>query len=266
MGIGLLEGRSFSDNDSTGRPLVAVVNRSFGERYFPGQSVLGKRFHFIDGNPKPAWWTIIGVVADVRHASLEEKPQLQAYLPFWQASASAAALVLRTGTDPASFASAVRKELNAIDPALAVADVRTMDQLVSESIAIRRLQTFLLSVFADVALLLSLVGLYALLAYAVRQRTAEIGVRMALGARKYDVIWLVIGQGASLTFAGVAIGLVSAWGLTPLLTSLLFEVKPIDAITFAGVAIVFCVVAPVACYVPARRAMRVDPMIALRYE
>jgi len=227
---------------------------------------LGKRFHFIDGTPKPAWWTIIGVVANVRHASLEEQPQLQAYLPFWQSSASAAALVLRTSTDPVSLASTLRKEVNTIDPALAVADIRTMDQLVSESTAMRRLQTFLLSVFAGIALLLSLVGLYALLAYSVRQRTAEIGVRMALGAQKRDVIRLVIGQGASLAFAGIAIGLVSAWGLTRLLASLLFEVKATDAITFVSVAIVFCVVALVACYVPAWRAMRVDPMVALRYE
>ena len=266
MGIRLLEGRSFTDSDSTGRPLVAIVNRSFVEKYFRGQNVLGKRFHFIDGTPKPAWWTIIGVVANVRHASLEEQPQLQAYLPFWQSSASAAALVLRTSTDPVSLASTLRKEVNTIDPALAVADIRTMDQLVSESTAMRRLQTFLLSVFAGIALLLSLVGLYALLAYSVRQRTAEIGVRMALGAQKRDVIRLVIGQGASLAFAGIAIGLVSAWGLTRLLASLLFEVKATDAITFVSVAIVFCVVALVACYVPAWRAMRVDPMVALRYE
>jgi putative ABC transport system permease protein len=266
MGIRLLKGRSFTDNDSTGRPLVAIVNRRFAEKYFPGQNVLGKRFHFIDGNPKPAWWTIIGVVANVRHASLEEQPQLQAYLPFWQASASAAALVLRASTDPTSLASAVRKELNAIDPALAVADIRTMDQLVTESTAMRRLQTLLLSVFAGVALLLSLVGLYGLLAFSVRQRTAEIGVRMALGARKRDVIGLVIGQGASLAFAGIAIGLVSAWGLTRLLTSLLFEVKATDTITLVSVAVVFCMVAVGACYVPARRAMRVDPMVALRYE
>jgi len=266
MGIRLLEGRSFTDNDSPGRPLVAIVNRTFTEKYFRGQNVLGKRFHFIGGDAKPTWWIIIGVVADVRHASLEEQPQLQAYLPFWQSSASAAALVLRTSTDPTSLASAVRKELSTIDPGLAVADIRTMDQLVSESTAMRRLQTFLLSVFAGAALLLSLVGLYALLAYSVRQRTAEIGVRMALGAGKSDVIRLVVGQGASLAFAGIAIGLVTAWGFTRLLASLLFEVKATDAITFVSVPIVFCMVALAGCYVPARRATRVDPMVALRYE
>ncbi len=266
LGIRLLEGQSFTNDDCNGHPLVAIVNRSFAEKYFRGKDVLGKRFHFIDANPKPVWWTIIGVVADVRHASLEEQPQLQAYLPFWQASASAAAFVLRTSTDPTSFASAVQKELNTIDPALAVADIRTMDQLVSESTAMRRLQTFLLSVFATVALLLSLVGLYALLAYSVRQRTAEIGVRMALGARMRDVLWLVIGQGVSLALVGIALGLVSALGLTRLLASLLFEVQPTDAVTFLSVALVFCVVALVACCVPARRATRVDPMIALRHE
>jgi predicted permease len=266
MGIPLLEGRSFTDDDATGRPLVAIVNRNFAEKYFPGQNVLGKRFHFRDDNPKPTWWTIIGVVANVRHASLEEQPQLQTYRPFWQASDSSSAIVLRTSTDAISLASAIRKEVKTIDSALAVADIRTMDQLVFESTAIRRFHTFLLSVFASLALLLSLVGLYALLAYAVRQRTAEIGVRMALGAQKRDVIWLVVRQGTSLAFAGIAIGLVSALGLTRLLTSLLFEVKATDAITFVSVAIVFCVVTLAACYVPARRAMCVDPMVALRYE
>jgi predicted permease len=266
MGVHLLEGRPFTDDDATGRPLVAIVNRNFAEKYFPRQNVLGKHFHFRDDNPKPAWWTIIGVVSNVRHASLEEPPQLQAYRPLWQASDSSSAIVLRTSTDVTYLASAVRKEVKTIDPALAVADIRTMDQLVFESTAIRRFQTFLLSVFAGFALLLSLVGLYALLAYSVRQRTAEIGVRIALGAQKRDVMRLVIGQGASLAFVGIIIGLVSAWGFTRLLTSLLFEVKPTDAITLVSVASVFCVVALAACYVPARRAMRVDPTVALRYE
>ena len=266
IGIRLLEGRSFTDDDATGRPLVAIVNRTFAEKYFPSQNAFGKRFHFIDGNPKPAWWTIVGVVADVRHASLEEQPQLQAYLPFWQSSAPACSIVLRTSADPLSLASSVRKEMNTIDPALAVADIRTMGQLVSESTAIRRFQTFLLSVFAGAALLLSLVGLYALLAYSVRQRTAELGLRMALGAQRRDVMRLVISQGASLAFAGIALGLVSAWVFTQLLTSLLFEVKATDAMTFVSVAILFCMVALAACYVPARRATRVDPTVALHYE
>ena len=266
IGIRLLEGRSFTDADATGRPLVAIVNRSFARKYFPGQSVLGKRFHFVDGNPTPTWWTIVGVVADVRHSRLEERPQLQAYLPLWQSSAAAASVVLRTSESPQVLAAAVRGELNSIDSALAVADVRTMDQLVSEATAERRFQTLLLSVFSGASLVLSLVGLYALLAYSVRQRTAELGIRMALGAQKRDVMRLVIGQGGGLAFTGIALGLVSAWMLTRLLSNLLFEVKPTDPVTFASVALVFCVVALGACYIPARRAMHVDPMVALRYE
>src|SRR5437660_3487612 len=153
-----------------------------------------------------------------------------------------------------------------IDPAMAVADLRTMDQLVSEATAERRFQTLLLSVFSGAALVLSLVGLYALLAYSVRQRTAELGIRMTLGAQKRDVMRLVIGEGGGLAFTGIALGLVIAWMLRRLLSNLLFEVKPTDPVTFASVALVFCVVALAACYIPTRRAMHVDPMVALRYE
>ncbi len=266
MGIPLLEGRSFTDVDANGQPLVAIVNRSFAKKYFSGQSVLGKRLHFIDGNAKPTWWTIVGVVADVRHSSLEEKPQLQAYMPFWQSGAAAASVVLRTSGSPDVLAAAIRGEVKTIDPAMAVADLRTMDQLVSEATAERRFQTLLLSVFSGAALVLSLVGLYALLAYSVRQRTAELGIRMTLGAQKRDVMRLVIGEGGGLAFTGIALGLVSAWMLTRLLSNLLFEVKPTDPVTFASVALVFCVVALAACYIPTRRAMHVDPMVALRYE
>ncbi len=153
-----------------------------------------------------------------------------------------------------------------LDPAVAVADVRTMSQLVSEATAERRFQTILLTAFGGVALVLSLVDLYALMAYSVQQRTAEIGIRMALGAQRSSVLRLVLKQGSTVALAGIALGVGGAWGLTRFMTSLLFEVKPTDAPTFLGVAILFCAVALAACYVPARRATRVDPMVALRYE
>jgi len=156
--------------------------------------------------------------------------------------------------------------LRVIDPTLAIADIRTMGQLVSESMAARRFQTLLLSAFSGIALALSLVGLYAMLAYSVRQRTAEIGIRMALGARRSSVMRSVLMQGAKLAFSGTAVGAASAWGLTRLMTSLLFEVKPTDAPTFFAVALLFFAVAMAACYIPAHRAMGVDPMVALRYE
>jgi len=266
MGIRLLEGRFFTDDDSAGHPNVAIVSRTFAQTYFPDRNPLGKRFHFIDGAPQPTWWTIVGVVDDVRNESLEEKPRLQAYTPFWQSTFPAASVVVRTRTNTETIAAAVRREVSTLDSALAVADIRTMDQLVSEATEERRFQTLVLSVFSGMAVALSLVGLYALLAYIVRQRTAEIGIRMALGAQKRDVMQNVLGQGAGLAFAGITLGLVSAWTLTRVLTSLLFEVKPTDPLTFASVAFAFCLVVVAACYIPARRATRVDPMVALRYE
>lgn len=266
MGIRLLRGRLFDDEDVTGRPLVAIVNRTFVEKYFPGKEVLGKRFHFIDGNPTPTWRTIVGVVADIRQSSLEESPQLQAYLPFWQGSSPDASIVIRTTASPESLASAIRKEVNAMDPALAVADVYTMDQLVSEATGGRRFQTLLLSVFAGTALLLALVGLYALLASSVQQRTAELGIRVTLGAQRGAVLSLVLGDGMKLVLNGMAIGLAASLVLTRLVASLLYDVSSADPITFFTVALLLPLVALAACYMPARRATRVDPIVALRYE
>jgi len=266
MGIRLLEGRYFTDIDSAGHPNVAIVSRTFAERYFPGQSSLGKRFHFIDGAAQPTWWTIVGVVDDIRNASLEEKPRPQAYLPFWQSTFPTASIVIRTTTKPETITAAVRRELSVLDPALAVADTRTMDQLVSEATEERRFQTTLLSSFSGIALVFSLVGLYALLAYSVRQKTAEIGIRMALGALRASVLCLIIKEGSGLTLVGVAVGLAGSWALTRLMTNLLFGIKATDTSTFLGVAILFSAVAMAACYIPAWRAMRVDPMVALRYE
>ena len=266
MGIHLLDGRSFTDDDSAGHPNVAIVGRTFAKTYFPGHSPIGKRFHFIDGAPKPTWWTIVGVVDDVRNASLEEKPRLQAYMPFWQSTFPTASVVLRTKTNLEAIAAAFRKELSTLDSALAVADIRTMDQLVSEATEERRFQTLLLSSFSGIGLVLSLVGLYALLAYSIRQRIPEIGIRMALGAQRGSIVRLVLKEGSGLALAGIVLGLVCAWVSTRLMVSLLFEIKPTDPPTFFGAAILFCAVAMAACYIPARRATRVDPMVALRYE
>jgi putative ABC transport system permease protein len=266
MGIRLLRGRYFTDDDARGRELVAIVNRTLAAKYFPHQSALGKRFHFIDGAPKPTWWTIVGVVDDIRHASLEENPQFQAYLPFWQAGDPTASVVLRTNYNTRMIVTAVRNAVNRLDSSLAIGDVRTMDQLVAESTAGRRFQTLLLAAFSGVALLLSLVGLYALVASSVRQRTAEIGIRVALGAQRRDIIQLIIGQGAALSFTGIGLGLLGAWVLTRLLASLLFEVKATDGVTFAAVAFIFCGVSLAACYILGRQAIRVDPVVTLRHE
>jgi putative ABC transport system permease protein len=189
---------------------------------------------------------------------------MQVYLPLWQSNS--ASVVVRTRLAPERLASSLRAVLRDLDPTLALADVESMRQLVSAATAQRRFQTLLVTAFGGVALLLSLMGLYALMAYSVEQRTGEIGIRMALGAQRSSVMRMVLKQGAALALTGIVLGFACAWAMTRSIASLLFEVKPTDALTFFGVAILFCAVALAACYVPARRATRVDPMVALRYE
>jgi predicted permease len=260
MGIPLLEGRAFDDGDAAGRTPAIIVSRSFERRYFPGRSALGRRVH------TSGWRTIVGVVADVRMRELDATPPMQIYLPLWQMPTGAVAVVVRGTLPPDRAASALRGLLRNADAALAAADVRTMEQLVSEASAERRFQTLVLTVFGGISLFLSLIGLYALMAYSVQRRTAEIGIRMALGAQRSAVMSLVLRQGATLWLGGIALGFACAWGVTRWMRSLLFEVQPTDPLTFAGVATLFCAVAAIACYVPARRATRVDPAISLRYE
>jgi len=260
MGIPVLEGRDFDDGDAAGRTPVIIVSRSFERRYFPGRSALGRRVH------TSGWQTIIGVVADVRMRELDRTPPMQFYLPLWQVPLSAVAVVVRTALPPEQTASDLRRVLRNMDLALAVDSVRTMGQLVSEASAGRRFQTIVLTVFGGVALFLSLLGLYGLMAYSVQQRTAEIGLRMALGAQNRSVISLILRQGMTLWLAGMTLGLACALGVTRWLSTLLFEVQPIDPLTYSGVATIFCTVAVIACYVPARRATWVDPAICLRCE
>ncbi|MGA3040776.1 MAG: FtsX-like permease family protein, partial [Bryobacteraceae bacterium] len=193
-------------------------------------------------------------------------PPMQVYTPLWQAGGNSVSLAVRTSLAPGRLASSMRALVRDLDPALALADIRTMTQVVSAASAQRRFQTLLLTAFGGAALLLSLVGLYALMSYSVAQRTAEIGIRMALGAQRSSVMRVVLQQGAYLALAGIALGMACAWGMTRWMASLLFEVSPADAPTFLTVAVLFCAVALAACYVPARRATRVDPMVALRYE
>jgi len=261
MRIPLLGGRVFTDDDAAGRPPVAIVSRSFARRYLPGRDAVGKSLRY-GGSTKQ----IVGVVSDVRHMSLEATPPMQVYVPLWQSGANPASVVVRTSLAPDRVASDMRTLVRSLDPAVAVDDVRTMSQLVSGAAAERRFQTLLVTAFGCLALLLSLVGLYALMSYSVERRTAEIGIRMALGAQRSSVMRLVLRQGAALAIAGIALGIACAWVLTRSIASLLFEVQPTDALTFCGAAILFCAVALAACYVPARRATRVDPMVALRYE
>lgn len=260
MGIPLLAGRVFDNSDAAGRAPVTIVSRSFAQRLFPGRSALGRRVHTW------GWRTIVGVVADVRQRQLDATPPMQIYLPLWQTGARSASVVVKTTLPPVRIASTIRGVARNLDPALAVGDVQTMAHLVSEASAERRFQTLVLTTFGGIALFLSLVGLYALMAWSVQQRTAEIGIRMALGAQRSAVMGLVLRQGAILWLVGTALGFACAWGMTRWMRSLLFEVQPVDLLTFASVALLFCAVAAAACYVPARRAMLVDPAISLRYE
>jgi predicted permease len=259
MGTPLLEGRDFGNGDAAGRTPVLIVSRSFERRYFPGGSALGRRVR------TSGWRTIVGVVADVRMRGLDNTPPMQIYLPLWQSATNSADIVIR-GMTPERAAAIVRGLVRNIDPALAVADVQTMDQLVSGASAERRFQTLVLTAFGGISLFLSLLGLYALMAYSVQRRTAEIGIRLALGAQRSAVMRLVLRQGAALWLPGMALGFAGAWSVMRWMRSLLFEVQPGDPLTFAGVAALFCAVAVIACYLPARRATQVDPVISLLCE
>jgi len=260
MGIPLLEGRDFDDGDAAGKAPVIIVSRSFERRYFPGRTALGRRIR------SNGWQTIVGVVADVRMRELDATPPMQIYSPLWQIPNGAVTIVVRSALPAERVASSLRGLVRNRDRALAVADVRTMQQLVSDASAERRFQTLVLTAFGSISLFLSLLGLYALMAYTVQRRTAEIGIRMALGAQRRSVMVLVMRQGAILWLEGIALGLAGAWSVARWMRSLLFEVQPTDWVTFVGVAALFFAFAALACCFPARRATRVDPVISLRYE
>ena len=262
IGIPLLRGRAFTEQEARQSANVVIISQQLAEQYFPDEEALGKqlRLDFMSKEP----FEVIGVVGDVRHRGLAGNVYQAMYLP--TLGVLRTNLVVRTTGDPASLAPAVRKEVAAIDPQQPVAAVKTMGQWVSESVAQPRLRTLLLGLFAAVALLLSVIGIYGVMSYVVTQRTREVGIRMALGARRGDVLRLVVGQGMKLALAGVASGIAAAYGLTRLLKSLLYEVSTTDPATFVVTALLLAGVALLACYAPARRATKVDPMVALRYE
>ena len=264
MRIPLMRGREFAETDRAGAPGVVVVNESFARRFFRDQDPVGKRMR-MRGNDEP-WLTVVGVVGDIRHTGLAAEPRAEMYLSYLQSPVPFMNVVMRTSIDPVSLAPALRREVWAVDADQPVADISTMGQFVSNSIAGRRFNMMLLAVFAGVALLLAAVGLYGVMAYSVIQRTHEIGIRLALGAQARDVLKMIVGQGMLLTLIGTVLGLTAAFALTRLMASLLYGVTATDPLTFAGIPLLLAAVALLATYIPARRAMKVDPMVALRYE
>jgi putative ABC transport system permease protein len=267
LGIPLLKGRYLSEQDDEDAPPVMVISETMARRYFPGEDPIGMRLK-TGGCTECDWTTIVGVVGDVKNEGLSAEGDAAMYCPFTQETFNIRmmTLVLRTEGDPASFVGGVRREINSIDPDLALADIKTMNQLMSESLGRSRYRGVLLGIFATVALALAAVGIYGVIAYAVSRRTREIGIRIALGARKLDIFRMVVGHGMTLSLIGVAIGVVASLMLTRYLASLLYGVSSTDPTTFTSVVLLLITVALLACSIPARRATRVDPMNALRHE
>jgi len=265
MGIPLVRGRLFTAADDERAPGVALINESLANRFWPDEDPIGKRLR--SGFEQGKWVTVIGVVGGIKHHGLDNETVIEMYRPYDQAPFPASMTVMtRTTQDSATLAAAIRSAVWSVDRDVPVDSVQTMSQVVTQSLAPRRATMLLLVLLAAVALILGVVGIYGVMAYTVSQRTHEIGIRMALGARTSEVLRLVVAQGMTLTLAGVGAGLGAAWGLTRLMESMLYGVSATDGLTFAGVAALFCFIALLACYLPARRAAKVDPMIALRYE
>jgi putative ABC transport system permease protein len=269
IGVPLLRGRSFTPQDSADAQAVVVINRTMAERFWPGQEALGKRFKIGSSDSPNPLMMVVGVVGDVRQSSLDQvlKPEMYvSHLQDRRFFAIPRDLVVRTTGDPLAMAAAVRAEIWKLDKELPLYQVRTMEQILSASVVGQRFNMLLLTVFAALALLLATVGIYGLMSYATAQRAREIGVRLALGARARDVLRLVMKQGLILTVSGVAIGLAGAFALTRIMTGLLFGVSATDPVTFTLIAALLTLVALVACWIPARRAAKFDPMVALRCE
>jgi predicted permease len=267
LGIPLLKGRYLSEQDDGEAPPVMVISQGMARRYFPGEDPVGMRLK-LGGCTECNWTTIVGVVGDVKNEGLTAEDDSAMYCPFVQESFNIRmmTLALRTEVDPAGLVAAVRSEVNAVDPDLALANIKTMEQLMSDSLGQSRYRGALLGIFAIVALILAAVGIYGVIAYTVNQRTHEIGIRIALGAQKRDILRLVVSQGVVLSLTGVAIGVAGALALTRFLSSLLYGVSNTDPATFISVTLLLFGVALLACLIPARRATRVDPMVALRHE
>jgi putative ABC transport system permease protein len=265
MGISVIRGRSFTEQDKAGATPVIVVNETLARRHWPGQDPIGKRIRFYGPLDKAPWMEVVGVIADVKHdLTIPVMPEY--YLPYAQDGWTGMVLVAKTSVDPASLAGGLREQVWAIDKDQPVFDIRTMQEVRSGSVALYSFSSVMLGIFAGVAMILAAIGIYGVMAFAVTQRTQEIGIRMALGARTADVMKLVVKHGMKLALLGIVIGLAGSWALTRFIGKLLVGVQPTDLLTFSVVSLCLLVAAFIACYLPARRATKVDPLVALRYE
>jgi len=268
IGIPLLRGRHFTERDTKGAPRVAIINNTMAKKFFPDEDPIGKRIHLTGGltNGDGVYREIVGVVGDGEYYGVDQETPAQIYEPYTQQPFPFMTLVLRADGDPAGLNEAIRREILNLDREQPVVSIDMLDRLVSASTAWRQSLGLLFGTFAAVAVGLAAVGLYGVMSYAVARRTQEIGIRMALGARRLDVLVLILRHGARLALCGVAIGIIGAWAMTRLLANELYGVSATDPLTFIGVSLLLIGVALLACYIPARQATKVDPLVALRYD
>jgi len=268
MGIRLLKGREFTDRDRADTPDAVIVNEELARRFWPGEDPIGKRLQV--GTEFMRWREVIGVVGNAKLSGLEANIDPAIYVPFpqnsWPNALRNSFIVLRTATDPKSLVPAIRRELRSVDPTFPITQIRTMDEIVGDSLSQRRFNTVLLGLFAFLAVALAGVGIYGVMSYGVSQRTREMGIRVALGARQSDITKLVTSTGARLAALGIAIGIVAAAISSRLISSLLFGITATDPITFVLTAVLLGAVTLLASYIPSRRAARTDPISALRYD
>ena len=266
LGIPLLQGRLLEESDGPDSPKVVLASESLARKYWGEQNPLGRRIKLWGLEAEGPWWTVVGIVGDVRHFGLEAETKPILYFPYTQRPKRTMSIVIRTQADPAAMANVISRQTLALDPGQPVYAVKALEQYVSDSAAVPRFRTLLLGLFAGLAVLLAAVGIYGIVSYSVSQRTHEIGIRLALGAQAADMLRLIIRQGMGLVLAGVGIGLAGALALTRLMKTLLFGVSATDPLTFTVIALLLVFVALLACWIPARRATKVDPLVALKYE
>ena len=263
IGIPFIKGRLFGSQDQINTPPVLIINQTMARRFWPDQDPIGKQVKFVEDGTTG---TVVGVVGDAKHYWLEEEQRPQIYASYTQQPGYFATVVARTTVEPLALTESVRQALWKVDADQPMWKIRTVEFLVNRSVADRKFLMALMGVFAGLALVLTMIGLYGVISYLVNQRTQEIGIRMALGAQVGHILGMVLRQGMLLVLIGVALGLGAAWLMTRLMTRLLFQVSATDPLTFVSIAALLIVVALLACYLPARRATKVDPLVALRYE